>query len=722
MSTTGAARSLADQLRGWPDERLAALIEARPDLGVPAPQDSAQLAARLSTRPAVVRALDSLSLLELTVLEAALHAPGSLHDVVHAAPASVDAALARLLDLALLWGTPEDLRPVSVLAEVLASPQGPPVGEVPRLLEGLSGPARALLDHLDERDADGRFESVTEPVRELLDRRLLQLREDRRHVSVPWSVRVALRGGRSTREPVDVVPRVATSEQSQRIADRAAAGAAFELVRRTELLLDHWGSHPVGVLRAGGLGVRDLRAAATLLAVEPAEAGLVVETAAAAGLLAPGSADDVDPAWLPTEAYDAWLTQPVAQRWMTLARAWLANPRLTGLIGARDEADRPVNALTPELERPWLPPARREALTELVETEGVLAAGTGLPSLLDRLRWRAPRRPAGRERAVTWAVEEAAVIGLTGLGGPATYAAALLTDGDAAAGLEPLLPAAVDHVLIQADLTAVAPGPLEQELARAIALVADVESRGGATTYRFSDASVRRAFDAGWSSVEIKEFLSSSSRTPVPQALDYLVDDVSRRFGTLRVGGAEAFLRSDDETALTALVTDPGAAGLRLRRIAPTVVVSDVPLHVLLPRLRELGHAPVVEAADGTVRIARPDVFRSRTSRRRPAGAELARRAARTSAVVAALRSGDRIAASRPAGQRAALPGDILSLLRTAAEGGDRVWIGYVDHAGSRMERVVRPLRVDGGALLADDEGEQRSFAVQRISEARLLG
>ncbi|MDQ6641501.1 MAG: helicase C-terminal domain-containing protein, partial [Actinomycetota bacterium] len=260
-----------------------------------------------------------------------------------------------------------------------------------------------------------------------------------------------------------------------------------------------------------------------------------------------------------------------------------------------------------------------------------------------------------------------------------------------------------------------------------LALVADVESRGGATVYRFAAGSVRRAFDAGWSAVEIKDFLRTASRTPVPQALDYLVDDVSRRFGTLRVGVAESFLRSDDESALNELLHDPVAASLRLRRIAPTVVVSDVALHVLLPRLRELGAAPVVEAADGTVRIARADVFRSRSRRgaQRPgaAGRDLARQAARMTAMVAAIRSGDRVAATRPAGHSASSPGDVLALLSGVIESGGQVWIGYVDNHGARVERVVAPTRVEAGQLIAHDPhaGEVRTFAVHRITQARLL-
>ena len=64
-----------------------------------------------------------------------------------------------------------------------------------------------------------------------------------------------------------------------------------------------------------------------------------------------------------------------------------------------------------------------------------------------------------------------------------------------------LLPEPVDHVLAQPDLSLIAPGPLVAELADTLAVVADVESSGGATVFRVSESSVRRALDAGWSAV-----------------------------------------------------------------------------------------------------------------------------------------------------------------------------------------------------------------------------
>jgi hypothetical protein len=462
--------------------------------------------------------------------------------------------------------------------------------------------------------------------------------------------------------------------------------------------------------------------------VDERMAALLIETLAAAGLLAVGHTDELDAAWLPTEAFDHWLAAPVADRWARLALAWLDNPRLCGLVGSRQQG-KVVTPLAPDLERSWLATTRREALAELAALAPgeVLAAGTGVGSLVDRLRWLRPRRPATRAEAVAWTVEEAAALGVVGLGGLSSHGRALVTADDplhlAPSTLQPLLPTPVDHVMVQADLTAIAPGPLEQELARNLATVADVESRGGATVYRFTESSVRRAFDSGWSLAEVHAFLDAASATGVPQPLSYLVDDVSRKFGTVRVGAVESFLRSDDETALAELVHDTRAASLRLRRIAPTVVVSDVPLDVLLPRLRELGVAPVVEAPDGTVRLARKEVFRARVPATRPRPAEAARAVARAAAVVTAVRAGDKATASRPAEARRVTPVSALAELREAAEAGTSMWISYVDNDGSTMERVVDPVRVEAGWLTAYDHRTEgnRSFAVHRIVAVRAI-
>jgi len=524
-------------------------------------------------------------------------------------------------------------------------------------------------------------------------------------------------------KPVDAVPALVTSNHDASMAARTAAGAAFDAVRRTEVLLDHWGTAPPVLLRSGGLAVRDLRAAATLLQVSEREAAVLVEVAAAAGLLAPGSTGE-DEAWLPTDAYDAWCRRSAAQRWTVLARAWLRTARMPAAVGGRDASGKALNALSPGLVDPHLPDTRALALAQLatrIEGEG-LATGTGLPSLVARVRWLRPRRPASQATLVAAAAEEAALLGVTALGALSPAGRALVAGDDPEETLAPLMPEPLDHVLIQADLTAIAPGPLRADLAGRLQLLADVESRGGATVYRFTPSSVRRAFDAGWSATEAHEFLASVSRTPVPQPLTYLVDDTARTFGTLRVGYAEAFLRSDDEAALASLVNDPRAATLGLRLLAPTVVVATAPIDVLLGRLRELGHAPVVEAVDGTVHVPRPEAHRARTPRPQGPARDAARESAQVSAAVAAIRAGDKVASARTAPTTGPMtPAGALAALRQAMDSRTSVLIEYLDNHGSRSERIVDPRRIEGGMLTAYDHRseDERGFAVHRISVVR---
>ena len=99
------------------------------------------------------------------------------------------------------------------------------------------------------------------------------------------------------------------------------------------------------------------------------------------------------------------------------------------------------------------------------------------------------------------------------------------------------------------------------------------------------------------------------SRTPVPQALTYLIDDVARRHGGLRVGCAGTYLRSDDEALLAEVLADRAAVeSLSLRRLAPTVLCHAVPERVgCSSALRDAGYAPVPEDASGATVLARPE-------------------------------------------------------------------------------------------------------------------
>jgi predicted DNA-binding transcriptional regulator YafY len=92
--------------------------------------------------------------------------------------------------------------------------------------------------------------------------------------------------------------------------------------------------------------------------------------------------------------------------------------------------------------------------------------------------------------------------------------------------------------------------------------------------------------------------------------------------------------------------------------------------------------------------------------------------------VVTAVRAGDQAAATRPAAATEALnPSGALAALREAIDARASVVIGYVDNHGSRTDRVIDPLGLDGGQLRALDHraAEERYFAVHRISSVRMV-
>lgn len=803
MSTSAAARTsranreprtLADALRGWDDEALAALLRARPDLARPLPADSTQVASRAATRLSVTAALERLDSFTLGVCEALLVpdtpvAATGVRRLVHAPARAVNAALTSLRGLALVWGSDSSLQVVRAVGEVLGphpAGLGPPARAAlralpPARLRGLAADVSTALDagHLapasptadevaatvtdhvgellhaahqaDPGTADvvarlawgpptGRLGGVRPdltradargPVKQLLAVGLL-VGVDARTVVLPREVALHLRGGRLTSGRADRPPVAETTSRDPAVVDGNAAGAAYEAVRRVEHLLDAWNEHPPAVLRGGGLGVRDLRQAAATLEVDETQAGFWAELAFGAGLAGRAEDDTLDEVWLPTRAYDAWVQSDVAARWVRLVRVWLRSDRATALVGTRDDRDRPVNPLAPDLHRSGVPDVRRAALQVLADHEhAALAAG----DVLTQVAWRSPRRSALRDVTVHRTLAEAAWLGVTGAGALGAAGRALLTDrndgGDsgvaddrAADLLRPLLPTPVDAVLLQADLTAIAPGPLERDVGRSMALLAEVESRGGATVYRFTPGSVRRALDAGWAGAQVHEFLARHARTPVPQPLSYLVDDVARRHGHLRAGGAGVYLRSEDPRELDALVADRALAGLALRRLAPTVVVSDSPADVVLARLRATSRAPVVEGPDGAVRVPGDDP----SSRRAPVAAPqravaAGLSAAEAAAVASAVRAGDRAARARPfdapaAELRRSGSLDAVAALREAAQSRASVWLAYLDQAGTLTERIVDPVRVEAGWLTAHDHrsGRTQSFALHRIS------
>ncbi|WP_171165174.1 helicase C-terminal domain-containing protein [Streptomyces sp. I05A-00742] len=789
--TGGAPRTLAEELRARSDDALAGLLRARPDLLNPVPGDLTQLATRAATRASAVRALDRLDRFALQVAEALAVAPdpcpyGTLAGLMTGdepedprIARELPRAVAELRGQALVWGGDDRLRLVRTVRELLAPSAtrpsatglGPSVaeatagmspGRLQQIIEAAGLPAthdpvtavaaltglfedrarmaallaaapegaRGVLERLAWGPPYGTVTADPAPhLRWLLDRGLL-LPTGPGNVVLPREAALHLRAGRAHRAPEPEAPEPApVTAYAPESVDAAAAGQALAALAAVEELLADWETAGPLVLRAGGLSVRDLKRAATVLDVPGPVAAFWAELAYAAGLLA--SDGDVDERYVPTPAYDEWLDLPPAERWAWLATAWLATTRTPALAGTRDAKGRTLSALGPDLDRAPAPEVRRRALALLAG----LPAGSAVPAdaLLARLAWERPPRGTGddlRARLARWALTEAELLGVTGRGALSAPGRALLAGEPPAPVLAPLLPEPLDHVLVQADLTAVAPGPLHRPLAQRLAVLADIESKGGATVYRFTPESVRRALDAGQSASDLIAFLTEHSRTPLPQPLGYLIEDVARRHGRLRVGAASSYLRCDDEAVLAELLADRRSAPLRLRRLAPTVLASQTAPDELLDGLRAMGYAPAAESAEGDVLITRADVHRT-PPRTPPAPVPEGPPEPDDTllgAAVRAVRAGDLAATAerRPVGTPAPAGGGLprttsaetLATMQAAVLTGAVVWIGYVNADGAASQRVIAPVRVEGGFVTAYDHtaDEVRTYPLHRIT------
>ena len=594
----------------------------------------------------------------------------------------------------------------------------------------------------------------------LIERGWLERSSDSRgriRFTLPRQVALALRGGRLTREPL-TAPEAGDLETVG--GDVIASESSFhaeEAVRLVAALLEEWGREGGTIRRSGGVSVRALTRTADALALELNEAARIIEIAAGAGLL---GLDDDGATWVPSALAAGWLADSLPQRWALLALAWSGSARTPWLTGTRDDDGALRAVLGPDLEAGWAARLRVRVLALLRD----LPRGTSAtPSFVRAaLSWQSPRRiiPGG---AISAVLAEAETLGITG-GGALTEAGRILarraaasldeqdaglsgslggtnraeeTGGDAYA--EPLsddetlaaleaalatdLPAAVDMILVQSDLTAIVPGRPAPELAALLERTSVVESRGGALTVRFTPESVRGALDVGYRAEEIIQAISRYSPAPLPDSLSVLIQDAARRHGAVRVRAVSALLRVGDEATAAGLLAEPRLRDLGLDEVAPGILVATASAGQVLRELRDTGLAPVTEDASGHLVVgpataqqahrapepSRPGSEHS-VRRRRPGRRELA-------SLVGRLRVGQE--ALQAAGETAVAtdPVHALAVLRQAQSSRSRLRLTLAGPDGAVQERQVRVMAVEPGRVRLRDvvRETELTVAVHRI-------
>jgi len=713
MSTV--AITFADELRARADDALASIFKLRPDLVSPVPNDFSALAARATSTPSLVRALDSINMWHYQIIEAAcaLPEPFKKSEIVAVTSEETAFALDHLWQMGLLYKEGNNYRtPTNLKMLIGDEPAG--LGPIAvkkfdfSILKEIPKASEEVLAKLTWGPPRGQIGNIKKPgnaIGWLLDNGVL-VALDSNTVALPRDVAIKLRGGKIHKDMVSKAPNLIGKEVVQKQIDLAAIANISTILRWCEELLHNLSDEPPMALRTGGLGVRDLKKIAEHLGIDETCSGFVAELCYLGGLLVIDSDDQI----LPTSAFDIWLTKSAEERWYSLVVLWLDTSRVSGLIGKI--SDKNVAPLGPELDRAGASLIRRSTLKVLNDNPQLTP---DVKSLQEIVKWINPQR--ANNDYVEWTLREAEWLGITGQGALSTFGSNLLNEKEVLE-IESALPKPVDHILIQADNSAVAPGPLTPELASEMGTIADIESRGGATVYRFSDSSIRRGLDHGKTGDQIKTFLSKISKTPMPQPLEYLITDIAKRHGRLRVGSAHTYIRCEDEGLVQQILHDKKCEHLRLRKIAPQVLVTDFELAEVIGELREFGYLPAAENSGGVL-LSQPNLRRSKSRPKPPRiiSEFTAPKDAIVTAAVKTIRAGER---SKKV--ESIIPGtssnETLALINQYINEGKSLIISYADNNGGVSNRIIEPISISLGTLTARDEtsDEILQFRIPRIN------
>ena len=710
-------RTFADFLRSLDDAALERLFTLRPDLISPTPPDYAALAVRANSGPSIARVIDSLNAFELQVLDAlmVLDEPIKVKELEKLTDSSARFVYKKFEELCLVY---EGLIPTTLREAIGAEPAGLGPRSLAKLdlkkLDNAPESAKKVMSALVWGPPRGSVGDIKNPgpgIAWLLESHFV-VPLDQRHVIMPSEVGIYLRGGKVHRELLSKAPELVGKKYNQSDIDRAAIANISNVLRWCEELLNFWGEVAPTALRSGGLGVRDLKDVAQHLGVSEGCAAFVAELCYLSGLVA----IDTDETIAPTNSFDIWLTQDFETKWRNLVSLWLITSRVSGLVGRSDQK---VAALGPELDRVSAANVRNRLLEELRSN---IELSPSLSSITERMKWLAPlRRGANlRDDLVKWTLEECEWLGITGLGALSTFAAELL-EGDEDLGVNAALPTPIDFITIQSDQTAIAPGPLQHELAVEMSQIADIESRGAATVYRFTESSIRRGLDHGKSSAEIIKFLTKISKTALPQPLEYLITDTARKHGQLRVGAIHCYLRCEDTSVLAEIMADK-RVDVALRQIAPTVLVSDFDIDEVLNVLRSNGYLPAAESAQGIL-LTSPHNKRVKNRPKPPriVGEIEPPTQEAVTAAIRAIKVGEKSTAKQSQLRNSgAVPrttaNETLDLINKNIN--RTLSIGYADNNGGVSHRIIDPQQISNGVLLARDHstGELQTFKIIRIT------
>lgn len=550
---------------------------------------------------------------------------------------------------------------------------------------------------------------------------------------------------------------------AQETTDSGATATGLEACREISSLLDFLDTHPVPMLKNGGLGQRSSKLLAQHLERTTAEVYRVVALAHAAGVIGTGEphplpAEGEGNYLAPTRRADEWQEADLPTRWTMLLRGWLDSlwpwwtllPDTGGTtqFGGTEAHQR---LLHPEFSHHRLAFYRRLVVRGYARSSarGPITAH----ELWQDLLFLYPKLITQQTQALlTPLLQEAEWVGAISNGRLSTPALALLADEEPTdpvlSAAHKLCPATVSEFIVQADFTVMCPGPLEYAVRSELELIAKLESPGLASLYRIEESSVRRGLDAGRSGEQIIAFLREHSLTPVPDSMISVIRELARHHGGLRGGPAVSYLRCEDPETLDLLEHSAVAEEIAIHRIAPTVLISQRPLAAVVQVLAQHNFYAVAEDSSGHGVDIRLSPARVPQPRAKPTSAPRVD-AARIAGIVDKLGSHDRGSSAGSSTESSAVAGvaspqtprktasinttstsrastsaapatstaEISNTVELAQRSGRLLAVGYANKSGERQQVRATVLSIFGGNvdIRVAGDGSVRRIPLHRI-------
>lgn len=721
-------------LCGLNDSSLKEILTNRPDTTHPLPPGIGSLAARLKLRASIRRAIQHLNASDIAVLEVAAARGGEIQPVAYPDVVAdsanaisglvLQSSVDKLLSYALIFGSAENFQ---IAPEVMAAlPQQWSVWESSHYngeelalsVADITEQQRQILQTLADNGGTGISKDAavdadpSRPIPQLIARKLLQ-RVDNKTVRLPTAVRAVVLG--HTPPIIPLAPPIIAEHPPVAVENLATANA-LEAVRLVRSFIEYAGRNPVPLLKDGAVGVRAQATIKAALGCDEKTMLRVLAVALSARLVNRGVPEtSEDTVLAPTVLAEDFLQAPLATQWALLVHGWWQQADFAPWLVSKS-----VRPLAADSVVTQLPGSRRmvlnhcttalvlEELSGVVNYHAPLMASTHNSSLIGEL------------------VDEASWLGVLVAHNSVWYPTAVLASliavdnlTDLVAVTEARSPAPVTHLIWQGDMTLLAPGPLEHQLQSEISLLADMESAGLASSYRISEVSLRRAFDAGRTAEDLLAFFDTSVAGDAPQTVSFLIQDIARKHGQLRGGPAVSYIRCDDEALLLELSRSHAAQEIGLRLLAPTVAISQAPLAQVFAVAQEAGFHPVAENHEGLSIDIRQKPIRLETPAP-PAVVSKGLSEEHLEASLAALRGGDTAVASAPPAKTTLSPS---TTIQTAIRLKQAVQVGFVDASGHATTMAVTPIAVTGGQVSVIDNltGQLHRLSLHRLTEAVIL-